>query len=377
MKILLVSDNYYPYPGGISEHVYHLYLEFRRRGHIVNILTGQPSWYVEDNPDIIRVGRYVKAFVNKSFNPTVTGIDLYNRVRYVVNKNNYDIVHIHGPIAPFLPIYTLMTANAPRVATFHAAFERNIYYKIFNPLFYHFFKRLDGQIAVSRVAKESMIKYFPGEYRIIPNGIDINRFSPNVKPIEKYLDGKINILFVGRLEPRKGIRTLFQAMNKVVRKNKNVRLIVVGKGALKNLYSYGLREAKDYVVFEHFVPFEELPRYYATCDIFCSPATGNESFGIVLLEAMASGKPVVATSIPGYRDVVRNGIDGKLVPPRNPYRLAVALLNFIKDPTLREKMGKEGRKRSLSYSWDNVSRQVEEFYKEVIDKSSYKYKKKV
>ncbi len=377
MKILLVSDNYYPYPGGISEHVYHLYLEFRRRGHTVNILTGQPSWYHEDNPDIIRVGRYVKTFINKSFNPTVTGIDLYNRVRYVVNKNDYDIVHIHGPIAPFLPIYTLMTANAPRVATFHAAFERNIYYKLLNPLFYHFFKRLDGQIAVSRTAKESMIKYFPGEYRIIPNGIDINRFNPNVKPIEKYLDGKINILFVGRLEPRKGIRTLFQAMNKVVRKNKNVRLIVVGKGALKNLYSYGLREAKDYVVFEHFVPFEELPRYYATCDIFCSPATGNESFGIVLLEAMASGKPVVATNISGYRDVVRNGIDGKLVPPRNPYRLAVALLNLMKDPALREKMGKEGRKRSLSYSWDNVSRQVEEFYKEVIDKSSYKYKKKV
>ncbi len=376
MKILLVSDNYYPYPGGISEHIHHLYLEFRKKGHTVNILTGKPYWYEEYNSDIIRVGRYIKAFMNKSFNPTVASLDLYNRVKYVINKNNYDIVHIHGPIAPFLPVYTLMTANAPRVATFHAAFTRNHYYDISAGIFYHFFKRLDGRIAVSNVAKNSMYKYFPAEYTIIPNGIDIKRFSPNVKPIEKYSNTKkIKILFVGRLEPRKGINVLFNAMNKVVKKYPNVQLIVVGKGALKNVYSQVLREARNHVVFENYVPVEELPRYYASADIFCSPATGNESFGIVLLEAMASGKPVVASNIDGYKDVVRDRIDGKLVPPKNPNRLAVALLNLIKDEELRRKMGNNGRERALEFSWESVATQVEQFYFETISKYGYKYKK--
>jgi phosphatidylinositol alpha-mannosyltransferase len=112
-----------------------------------------------------------------------------------------------------------------------------------------------------------------------------------------------------------------------------------------------------------------LPRYYASCDVFCSPATGQESFGIVLLEAMACGKALVASDIPGYRCVVAHGEDGMLVPPRNPKRLAVTLLKVLKDKALRERLGERGRLKAAQYSWERIAQQVEGFYREVLSRT--------
>jgi len=178
------------------------------------------------------------------------------------------------------------------------------------------------------------------------------------------------ILFVGRLEQRKGLGYLLNACAKIKNSLHNSRLIIVGPGTmLRHRYEKLVEEMglTDNVVFVGFVPSNELPSYYRSADIFCAPATGGESFGIILLEAMACGKPVVATNIQGYASVLANGEEGLLVPPRDEKSLADALLSLLNDKNLRLKMGAKGRTKAEKYSWPNISQQVMDYYNSLLN----------
>ncbi|RJQ36196.1 MAG: glycosyltransferase family 1 protein [Dehalococcoidia bacterium] len=234
------------------------------------------------------------------------------------------------------------------------------------------FSRLDGRIAVSRPAQQFASKYFPDDYTIIPNGVDLEHFSPDVAPVERFSDGKLNILFVGRLEKRKGLNYLLAAYRRVKKEMPECRLIVVGPGTrLRSKYEKTVshEDIKD-VVFVGRVNHEELPRYYQTADVFCSPATSRESFGIILLEAMAMGKPVVASNIEGYASVLTGGEEGLLVPPRDIKQLGDSLLTLLTDPAMRRQMGEKGQVTAARYSWQHVARQVCEYYQKVLKQAS-------
>jgi phosphatidylinositol alpha-mannosyltransferase len=203
---------------------------------------------------------------------------------------------------------------------------------------------------------------------IIPNGIDLERFTDKVPPIEKYRDDKQNILFVGRVEKRKGFKYLLGAYEHVKREFPQCRLIVVSPHSrLSQKYENiaAKRNLKD-VVFAGYVSFEELPGYYNTADIFCSPATGWESFGMVLMEAMATGKPIVASDIPGYAGLVSHGVEGLLVKPQDEKALASALMSLLRDKSMREKMGEKGKLKARDYSWEVVARKVMEYYEKLL-----------
>lgn len=231
--------------------------------------------------------------------------------------------------------------------------------------------RLDGRIAVSKPAQDFIRRYFPGEYSIIPNGIDVEHFGADGPPVDAFKDGKLNILFVGRLENRKGLGYLLQAFSQVKKERPDTRLIVVGPGVrLRRKYDrlidkLGLED----VVFTGYVPYSDLPMYYRTADIFCAPATGKESFGIVLLEGMAAGKPIVASNIEGYSSVVDDGEEGLLVPPKDGTSLARALLELLGDASRREEMGAKGRAKAQGYGWGRVARMVQSYYLEVMASS--------
>jgi len=370
LKICLVSDIYYPHPGGVSEHIYHLGQHLRKRGHTVKILTadyGDNKGY--DHPDILRVGRAIPVPANKSTGMITIGRNLSEEIKGILDREQFEVIHMHGPIAPTLPFLVLLHSQATNFATFHAAHEDSTGYALFGPILQGYFEKLHGLIAVSPVARDSIARYFPGDYRIIPNGIDLERFRLGVEPLEKFEDGSPTILFVGRLESRKGIRYLLRAFPYVWERMPQTRLVVVGPGTIRTLYRYlAGSEARERILFEGLVPAKDLPRYYASCDVFCSPATGQESFGIVLLEAMACGKAIVASDIPGYRCVVSPGEDGLLVPPRNPKRLAVTLLKVLKDQSLRKSLGERGRIKAEQYSWERVAQGVEEYYREVLSR---------
>jgi phosphatidylinositol alpha-mannosyltransferase len=219
-------------------------------------------------------------------------------------------------------------------------------------------------------------RHFPGYYNIIPNGVDVGHFSPDVPPVEEFCDGKLNILFVSRLEKRKGLNYLLGAFNQVKREIPNSRLIIAGPGTrLRRKYEREVKRSglKD-VVFTGLVPYEELPRYYKTADIFCAPAIGRESFGIILLEALAVGKPVVASNIEGYASVLAHNVDGLLVPPGDKEMLARSLLSLLTDESLRREMGARGRVKALEYSWERVAQDVLNYYIRVLSQPPWNKK---
>jgi phosphatidylinositol alpha-mannosyltransferase len=270
---------------------------------------------------------------------------------------------------PALPPAVLRYSQAVNVGTFHA--YRHSYYGYFygRPLLRFIFNKLHGRIAVSRVALRYVSQYFPGAYAIIPNGVDLGRYGLDVPPLARYCDGRLNILFVGRWEKRKGLSYLIRAYELVQRDFPDARLLVVGpEGRHGGAYrEYVANRGLRGIEFIGRVSDAELPRYYRTADVFCAPSTSGESFGIVLPEAMASGKPVVTTDIEGYRQVVGHGIHGLLVPPRDERALAAALCALLGNAAERERLGTNGRLAAQQYAWERVAGRVLTYYREVLE----------
>ncbi|KPJ50940.1 hypothetical protein AMJ40_01300 [candidate division TA06 bacterium DG_26] len=367
MKILIGSDIYYPHPGGVSEHIHHTYVELKKLGHEVRILT--PNFGKRpENPDVVRAGRAIQFPIEKSFGIIVAGLGVSKKVSGFLKREKFDVIHLHGPYA-CLPSIVLKHSKSAIVATFHASSPYRKRYAILARVLRKSIERIDGFIAVSHSAAETMKKYVDAEFTIIPNGVDADRFSPTVGRLEKFTDRRPTILFIGRLEPRKGLKHLLLAFGLLSKRLPDARLVVVGTGVMEGYYrSLVKNKVKSNIHFEGFVSSEDIPRYYASCDVFCSPPIGRESFGIVLLEAMASGKPIVASNIDGYRGVITDGEDGLLVEPENPKALADGLTRVLTDRELSSRLAAQGRKKAVAYSWETITKRIESFYRETMER---------
>jgi phosphatidylinositol alpha-mannosyltransferase len=230
-------------------------------------------------------------------------------------------------------------------------------------------ERLDAKIAVSVTARDYASQMFPGAYEVIPNGVDISRFHPDVQPFEQWQDpDKVNLLFVGRLDPRKGVHLLLAAMPEIVKQTKGrARLLVVGDSYLRGKFEAGVTAwVRPHVHFLGHVPSAELPRWYATGDIFVSPACGQESFGIVLVEAMATARAVVASDIPGYRTVIDPDVNGVVCEPNSVPALTRAIVRLVNDPERRLLLGGRGRLRAQDFAWPSITERIEALYRHVL-----------
>ncbi len=370
MKIGLVSDTCYPFPSGVAEYMYNLYRVLRDRGHNAKIITSSFGSDVLRDPNIIRVGKTVLFPFNKAVVTLTFGTDLVSRMKRVLEREAFDILHIVGPVGPTLPLLSLICSKTTTVGTFASYYERSRLLGLARPWMSKYFEKLRGKICISQAARRAITRYFDGEYRIIPAGIDVERFTETSEVLPQFADGKLNVLFVGRLEERKGLVYLLEAYGKARRVVDDLRLIVVGTGPERGKCEELARRIGGEVHFAGRVEFDLLPRYYGSCDIFCSPATGSEAQGIVLLEALASGKPVVASSIEGYDEVITDGVDGLLVPPKDPDTLADAITQLCQNDDLREKMGRRGLQKAREYSWERVGAAVESYYDELLRWSS-------
>ncbi|HEX2909614.1 MAG TPA: glycosyltransferase family 4 protein [Chloroflexia bacterium] len=366
MKICLVSPYDFAREGGVNQHIMALAEEFRSQGHVVKIMapsSADESDTLQADPNIYRVGNVVPIKANGSVARITLSLNLAGQIKRILQEEQFDVVHIHEPLMPALPLTVLAYSKALNIGTFHAFSQSNIGYYYGRPVLRYFVRRLDGRIAVSRPAMDFISQYFPGYYRIIPNPIDLNRFKADAEPLPEFNDGKLNILFVGRFgERRKGFKYLLRAFNYVRQQVPDVRLIIVGKGETKGYQRYLRNNNITDVIFTGFVPDEMLPRYYSSAHVFCAPSIGGESFGIVLVEAMASGLPIVASDIPGYASVLEHGKQGLLVEPKNTEMLAMSLIRLLADADLRTKMGQAGRAKVGEYSWKKVAQRVLEFY---------------
>lgn len=371
MKVAQVSPYDYPYPGGVQEHIFYLDKHLRRLGHEVWILAPSSADDDELQGNVIKVSG---AVFPVPFSGSVARVSLsprvYHRVKKILREGQFDIVHLHEPMSSLLPLAVLRHSKTVNVGTFHAYRESHAIYEYGKRIFEPFFDRLDGKIAVSEAAWNTVARYYPGEYLVIPNGVDVERFGgPGVEPLPRYMDGKLNILFVGRLEKRKGFRYLLRAFAYVKAAFPQARLLVVGafdKDDKAPFVRYARRHRLRDVKFIGRVPAEEIPRYYRTAHVFCAPSTGFESFGIVLLEAMAAGVPIAASDIPGYRCVLTHGQEGLLVEPENERALAEAIIRLLRDSDLRQWMGQQGQAKARQYAWEKIAKRVLEYYEELL-----------
>lgn len=367
MKIALVSPYDYPFPGGVTEHISHLERCLTEAGHDARIIAPSSDAHLEEShPHVYRVGkRIVEIPTNQSVARISLSLRLSQRVRRILEAEQFDVVHLHEPFVPALPFTVLAYSAATNVGTFHASRRSYFGYSYGRPFLQSYFQRLHGWIAVSQAAHDFVAQYFPADYAIIPNGIDTAAFQRPRPVLPELNDGKINLLFVGRLEKRKGLIHLLRALPYVQHHFPELRLIVVGafeQGQLDEYRAVVEQTRLREVLFKDFVSSEEKIAYYQACDLFCAPATGSESQGVVLLEAMAAGKPIVASDIDGYRTLVTHGVEGLLVPPEDDTALAVAIVRLLADPGLRSRLGQAGLAKAQGYDWRKVARRVLEYY---------------
>jgi phosphatidylinositol alpha-mannosyltransferase len=368
MKILMVSETYYPYIGGIPDHIFYLSRHLRQKGHEVKILTSRFGSY-EPEADVIRLLKGFLIRANKSYARLAVGLRPSDKVKRVLERESPDVVHIHGSLSLTLPVLAIRHSRSINVMTFHAGHRRSTGYLLFNPLLIPYFKKLHGLIAVSEVARDSMTKYFPGAYQLIPNGVDTETFSPDLPPLPQFENHPgPKILFMGRFEPRKGLPYLLRALPYIREEFPRVLLIIVGSGPFEARYRrMVVKELSRNVAFIGTRRGKLRASFYASCDLFCSPSIGNESFGMTILEAMASGKPIVASDIPGFHSVLQDGVEGLFFRPQDPKDLAQKCIKILKEPALGARMGQLGRRKALNYSWPKITQMVEDYYLELLN----------
>jgi phosphatidyl-myo-inositol alpha-mannosyltransferase len=373
MKLALVSPYDFAYPGGVTEHVSHLAEQFLARGHEVHIVA--PSSGDETEPiasvaaPVHRIGRVVSVPANGSVARITLSLRSYLQAKRLLQEEQFDLIHLHEPLMPALPLTVLRHSTSINIGTFHAYRNTPLTYFYGKPILRPFFRKLHGHIAVSTAARDFVGEYFHANYRVIPNGIDFARFNTRLAVLAGFSDARPTVLFVGRLEKRKGLRYLLRAWPMVLERVPDARLVVVGRGRpLEGYKRFAARQgwSPSDVVFAGYVSPEDLPRYYQSADVFCAPNTGQESFGIVLLEAMAAGAPIVASDIPGYHDVVTNGVEGLLVERQNPGALGDALVRLLGSPEVRASMRRAGQAKAERFDWPRVAAEVFSYYQEVL-----------
>ncbi|MHB8508171.1 MAG: glycosyltransferase family 4 protein [Candidatus Dormibacteria bacterium] len=375
MKIGIVSPYDFAHPGGVTEHIRHLGSELRNRGAQIKFLVPVSGELPEDVRDefdeseFYRIGRPFPIPANGSIARITLSFHLARYINRVLEAEKFDIVHFHEPLMPALPITVLRASKTCNVGTFHAYSKSSYAYYYGGRIVRKYHRKLHGLIAVSQPARDFVSHYFPGDYTVVPNGVDLARFNGVVNPIPGMRDGKVNILFVGRLEKRKGLGILLRAYVQLKQRLPELRLIVVGEGRMRRGYERYITEHQiPDIVMAGYVSAEDLPRYHASADIFCAPNTGKESFGIVLLEAMAAGLPVVATDIPGFNQVITPGHQGILVRKDDPLSLASALHLLASDPALRARLAAAGRASATGYAWERVVDQVVDVYGHALER---------
>jgi len=363
VNIAIVSPYSWAHPGGVNNHVQGLAAQMGRRGHRVTVIAPDrggevPGAFFES------AGRSIPIPANGSIARIAVLPGAGRRVGSILGKGRFDVVHVHEPFVPLAATAAVNAAPCRVVATFHSAGEgRPVVYNIARVCYRGVNRRLDCRIAVSPSARELVSHYFPGRYEIVSNGVDLDRFTPGLERPREFPPGGPVVLFVGRNEPRKGLDVLLEAFGEVARNVPGCRLMLVGSGLDSPALLRGVEEnVRGRITATGFVSNSDLPAFYAAADLFCAPALGGESFGVILLEAMASGTPVVASDIPGYSDVINRTGGGALFESGDAGNLARKLTELLVDERLRREFADAGLAGVEEFSWGLLATRLEQLY---------------
>jgi phosphatidylinositol alpha-mannosyltransferase len=378
MKIAQVCPYDMDRPGGVQAHIRDLGTALESLGHEVTVLAplvgeGQPR---AGGPGIVRLGRARKiGFGGTAYEVSIALGEEKKRLAAVVETGGFDVMHYHTMWTPLLPFQVFRRSKAANVATFHdtpaPTFEGRVLAHAFRAMSKRLLPKLDGVIVPSQAPLGHLAKVGP-LVSILPPATDLTRFATaRLEKRPRFDDGRVNILFLGRLEARKGAALLFDAYRRLAAGGLPVRLIVAGQGEKEQaLREYAATHSLPNLDFIDGFRDGEAPQLYADCDIFCAPSPYGESFGIVLAEAMASGKPVVAAANAGYSTVLTGQGARFLTPPGDVAALTAALATLVADAGLRARLGAWGRDHAMRYD----ARAVAPDYLGVYESASARFK---
>lgn len=360
MRIGMVCPYSFDVPGGVQAHVVELAHVFIERGHEVSVLA--PAAGETDLPDyVVRAGPALAIPYNGSVSRVNFSPKGYLTLRRWIAENGFDVLHVHEPNAPSISMLSLMVASGPIVTTFHTATSRSLWLSTFQGILRPYHERIAGKIAVSELARRWQMESLGSDAVEIPNGINVAGFA-DAQPLDGYPWPGGSVLFLGRFdEPRKGIDILMRALPAVVEQFPDVRVLVVGGGNQRALRRRA-GDLADHLVFLGQVDDATKARALRSVDVYCAPNLGGESFGIVLVEAMAAGAAVIASSLNAFRRVLDDGRAGRLVATGSPEKLAAGIVGLLGDPGARAELVAAGRVRADRYDWSRVADQILRVY---------------
>jgi phosphatidyl-myo-inositol alpha-mannosyltransferase len=364
VRVALVCPYAWEAAGGVQVHVRQLAGRLLDRGHDVRVLA--PGSRPATEPWVRLVGRPIRV----PYRGTVAPIAplAYRRTSALLRGLSPDVVHVHEPLAPSVSMYATLASPAPVVATVHAYLDRARVMELAAPVLRRVWGRVVEGVAVSETAARFLRRALPdAEVEVVPNGVDVEAWASPDRVADDLPEGR-RIVWAHRLDPQKGFPVAVAAFAKVVTEIPDAVMIVAGDGADREALGLLSSSARERVHLLGSVPNDRLPAIHAAGEVFLAPATGQESFGVALVEAMAAGLPVVATDIPGYREVVTHGVHGLLVPPRDPEALAGAIVRVLTEPGLAVRLADAGRTRAREFDWSVVVDRLEELYRRAVDR---------
>jgi phosphatidylinositol alpha-mannosyltransferase len=363
VRVALACPYAWDDPGGVQVHVRELAGRLQGLGHDVLVLA--PVRHTAVEPWVVAVGRPVDIPYNDSNAPIDPRPWSRGPVRGALEVFRPDVVHAHQPTAPSTGMWATLEAAVPVVGTFHSGASTARLYDLTAPLLRRVARRLAVRIAVSERAAAFEASRIGGPFRVVPNGVETARFA-DAAPRADLLAGR-RLLFVGRLDERKGFAVAIDAFARIAVDHPDAVLIVAGDGPARGAVETLAPEIRSRVQLLGVVANTQLPPVHAACELYLGAATGGESFGIVLVEAMAAGLPVVATDIPGYVEVATDEGDALLVAPRDPIALAAAAGRVLGDPALASRLGAAGRRRAAAFDWSVIAERLVAIYEEACD----------
>ena len=371
MKIALVCPYDWAKHGGVKAHVSAL-VDHLIANHDVRVFAPASARLSRSGADRVvqAVGRPLSVPYNRSVAPVALSPWVVRRTSKALWEFEPHVVHVHEPVAPMVAAAAAMFGPKPVIGTFHTWSDKDRTYRLVAPVARRLAAGLDARVAVSPAAQEYAADalHLPmGSFRVIPNGVPVAAYA-TAAPLPQLVDrARPLLLFVGRLEARKGLDVLIRAFLRLRTTMPEVRLCVVGEGPERERCQQMVPPSiRPDVLFVGAVDESQKPRYHASADLFVAPNTGGESFGIILLEAMAAGLPIVASDIPGFRTVMKDGRQGRMVAPGNAFGLADAIATVLSNQRLGQAMATEGRRTALEYDWPVIGARLEALYRHVL-----------
>jgi phosphatidyl-myo-inositol alpha-mannosyltransferase len=364
VRVGLVCPYSWDIPGGVQAHVRDLAEALIALGHRVSVLAPAD----EDTPlppYVVGAGRAVPIRYNGSVARVQFGPVAAARVRRWLRDGRFDVLHIHEPIAPSVSFLSLVLARGPIVVTFHTSTPRSRSLSAAGGVVQPFLEKISGRIAVSAAARQVQVEHLGGDAVEIPNGVAVAHYA-HASPLPGYPREGGTVGFVGRYdEPRKGMAVLLEAMAALAPDRPGLRLLVAGRGDAAELLGGLPPVLRGRVDLLGLVSEADKARMLRSVDVYCAPNLGGESFGIILLEAMAAGTPILASDLDAFRRVLDDGRAGTLFPTGDPAGLARCLSQLLDEPTRRAALAAVGSEVVAAYDWPVVTRQVLAVYETV------------